>query len=522
MTSAVMDRSVERRQGGLVVQEQPTEYTTLIPRVAPPLARRTGDAYVMGAGLAAPALHKIDESRSPIWHGSWTWFAECGSHVVPSEGADGWRYCAVCWDGNARRVRALAFRDVADEGGGDAPGQEIDDVADHAGGSERQAGQARGRPGRPGHASTGQVGGPDVSPELMAVERTADRAAFVPDLIWVPVDGGYRAVSRVDDPDAWAAAVEADEPVVTQVDDGWTPATEIGRFASSSSSQPSIVEKMEDAVDARQGMRLLEIGTGTGWTSARWCDQLGDGGVVTVELDPTLASRARDSLDSAGYAPAVIVGNGADGYASGGPYDRVSATCAVDRVPYAWVEQTKPNGLIVTPFGLDFHNGWLLRLVVHEDGTAAGRFVEPLAFMRIRDQRRPDCPWGGGDGPGDPNRGISMMSSKDVFEVIGPAALAIGLRVPSCHMGRDEHQLHVTLHDPLSGSWARCQVKSKVGPQVITQYGPRRLWNEVEEARTWWVREGKPGLDRFGVTVSPEGQSMWLGDPSNKLRYMAA
>jgi hypothetical protein len=44
----------------------------------------------------------------------------------------------------------------------------------------------------------------------------------------------------------------------------------------------------------------------------------------------------------------------------------------------------------------------------------------------------------------------------------------------------------------------------------VEQYGPRRLWEEVAETHRWWVGAGRPVRERFGVTVTPTGQCVWL------------
>jgi protein-L-isoaspartate O-methyltransferase len=82
--------------------------------------------------------------------------------------------------------------------------------------------------------------------------------------------------------------------------------------------------------------RILEIGTGTGWTAAP---------------------------------------------------DRVIATCSVHTVPYAWVAQTRPGGVILTPWGSTFENSALLRLTVDQAGAAVGSVVDWATFMRLRAQR---------------------------------------------------------------------------------------------------------------------------------------
>jgi protein-L-isoaspartate O-methyltransferase len=345
---------------------------------------------------------------------------------------------------------------------------------------------------------------------------TVGRELFLPETIWMLVDGGYRAVSRQDAPAVWLAAASADEPVVTQVDDGATMPGQLGRRSSCSSSQPSLVSAMLDAASLAPGMRVLEIGTGTGWTAALLCERLGSDAVTTVEVDPALAERARAALDRAGDHPTVVTADGAAGHAERAPYDRVLATCAVGRVPFPWVEQTRPGGQILTPWGTGYHNGALARLTVDQGGAASGHFVPiTLAFMRLRAQRTAPCPWHG-DGPGIPDHSSTRLRSRQVYELIAaPGAFAVGLHMPDCHTMVDEDNLVVRLHDPDTGSWARCEVTPGASSHPVAQHGPRRLWDHAERAHTWWTEHGKPGLDRFGLTVTTDEQRVWLDHPTN-------
>lgn len=341
-----------------------------------------------------------------------------------------------------------------------------------------------------------------------------DRKGFVPPVIWVPTEKGYRAVERSADPVGWAAAVEADAPVVTQVDDGATPVGAVGISASSSSSQPSVVEAMLDAADLQPGQRVLEIGTGTGWTAAMLAQRLGSAGVVTIEVDSEVAEQARIALAAAALSPLVVVGDGGHGHPDRAPYDRVLATCAVADVPWAWVDQTAPGGMVITPWGTQFHNGMLARLVRTDGLRAHGRFRDiPLAFMRLRSQRRRRCPWTD-DMPGEAVESVCALRSEDVYEIIAPpCAFAIGLVLPDCHKIVDEERLVVELHDPESGSWARCTVTPGSRRHPVLESGPRSLWQEAVTARTWWVSSGRPDPSRFGLTVTPVGQEVWIDEP---------
>ncbi|MGH3670046.1 MAG: hypothetical protein ACRDSH_05350, partial [Pseudonocardiaceae bacterium] len=109
---------------------------------------------------------------------------------------------------------------------------------------------------------------------------------------------------------------------------------------------------------------------------------------VSIEVDPLVADAARRNLAGAGREPLVITGEGAHGYTPAAPYDRVISTCSVRTVPHAWVAQTRPGGVIVTPWGTTFENSALLRLIVNDNGDqTVGRIVDWATFMLHRTQR---------------------------------------------------------------------------------------------------------------------------------------
>ena len=85
----------------------------------------------------------------------------------------------------------------------------------------------------------------------------------------------------------------------------------------------------------------------------------------------------------------MVTADGAQGYPLRAPYDRVISTVAAPEVPHAWVAQTRPGGLVLTPWGTPYYPGGLLALTVHPDATATGRIVGPASFMELRAQRIP-------------------------------------------------------------------------------------------------------------------------------------
>lgn len=170
-----------------------------------------------------------------------------------------------------------------------------------------------------------------------------------------------------------------------------------------SASQPSLVLDMLASLDVQDRHRVLEIGTGTGYNAALLAARLGDHAVTTIEIDAMVAEQARANLATSGHTPTVITGDGAAGYPAGAPYDRIIATASVrpGEVPYTWVNQTRPGGIIVTPWGPDYHNGVMARLVVDENGRASGHLSSNLAFMRLHAQQGPVCQLDAGE-TGDP------------------------------------------------------------------------------------------------------------------------
>lgn len=359
------------------------------------------------------------------------------------------------------------------------------------------------------------------------------RAAFIPDTIWLDDDSGdgFVALSKQVDPHAWHAAVSANAPVITQVDFSEGPGNHTGRVPSSSSSQPSIVADMLATLDVHPGQSVLEIGTGTGWNAALLSYLVGEhGGVVTIEVDPDLAQAARQALTTAGFQPLVITGDGLNGYPPGGPYDRVISTAAIrEVVPPAWLDQLRPEGRVVTPWGTDWSNGVMLTVDLAGNGVARGAFSGDLAFMRIRSQRRSLYGWSpAADDIAHAQTKTTDCRGRDLDRMLNPdkGLFGIGARLASCCLIVNWHRhgkLHHTLEldDSATRSWAQLDANlNDPAPFTVRQLGPRKLWDEVEVAYDWWYEQGKPGLDRFGLSSLDGHHWIWLDQPEHVVRQL--
>lgn len=321
----------------------------------------------------------------------------------------------------------------------------------------------------------------------------------------------WEVVRRADMAEAeWLALVYQDETWVTQV--GGIAADEaaetvVSGAPTSSSTLPSLVVRMLEAAEISPGDRVLEIGTGTGYSTALMCHRLGDRLVTSIEYDPVVAARARSALAQAGYAPTLVVGDGLSCYQQDGEYDRLIATCAVRVIPMPWVWQVRDGGTITTPLW-----GWMgatvfAHLTLDEEGTAGGRFLDDrLEFMAARPHLPP--PLTSTMLP----RGEPRESGIDPNLLDDPTGLFVAqLSAPSAQrFGVGDQTI---LIDVATGSQAST-AKAAAGGWVVRQHGPLKLWDAVEEAVEVWQKAGAPDRSAFGLTVKQNGeQRVWLGTP---------
>jgi protein-L-isoaspartate(D-aspartate) O-methyltransferase len=377
------------------------------------------------------------------------------------------------------------------------------------------------------------LGSGALSPEWRAAFLAVPRHLFVPDLVWCEGEDGAgpHPLRRAEQPELWLEMVYRDEPVITQINDGVSLACPAGSAKStlmlqsvytSSTSMPSVVAEMLSALRAEPGMSVLEIGTGTGWNTALLAHRLGGEHVTTIEIDPHISAHAQTALVEAGYgAVSMLTGDGALGYPRRAPYDRVISTACVYQVPYPWIAQTRPGGLVLTPWGTEYYNGHLLALTVAGDGSATGRIVGKTAFMALRDQRIPWTPLSAivtEDSEGHAEEKLSRRHPRHYIADYD-ARTAIGVQVPRCiprytpPNDQDPDGI-LWLLDQWSHSWAAIHHQpDQPGPYRVRQYGPRRLFDEVSAAYRGWKAVGNPPAHTWRITITPEGQRAELTPP---------
>lgn len=338
------------------------------------------------------------------------------------------------------------------------------------------------------------------------------RHLFLPAFFHPLPDGRWQPVGA-DSPDYWET-VYSDTTLTTQLNGSIGPEPGTGPLvgeATSSSTQPSLMALMLDALRLDGGERVLEIGTGTGYNAALLAHRLGADKVTSVEVDPVVSAAARDRLSLAGHRPTVVVGDGRQGWETGAPYDRLIATVSVPDVPLVWLSQVRDGGVIVVSLWRDLGGGPLVRLDVN-DGTAQGFFLpEAGGFMPVRSVTKAGQALSIAARQTGESRAAAMSGEALNDPEIG---LWLALRVPGVSwLGftpeGSGYQIWLFASD---GSWSMLDTTTG----KVEQFGPRRLWDEIEHVFSQWAAAGRPTRDRLGLTVTPTGEHrFWLDEPGN-------
>ena len=142
-------------------------------------------------------------------------------------------------------------------------------------------------------------------------------------------------------------------------------------------SQPYIVAYMTERIQVKEGDKVLEIGTGSGYQAAVLAE-LG-AAVYSIEIVPPLADHARTVLAAEGYDTVrVLTGDGYKGWPDHAPFDAVIVTCAPEDVPQALVDQLKDGGRMILPVGVGFQRLVILR---KENGKVRQTDDLPVRFV---------------------------------------------------------------------------------------------------------------------------------------------
>ena len=343
-----------------------------------------------------------------------------------------------------------------------------------------------------------------------AAVEAVPREAFLTGRVYRPVRSGptwWQPVTQEQvGQDGWLDLAYQDVTWVTQLDGTDTPGPEPG-IPTSSSTMPGLVVRMLEDLDVRDGDRVLEIGTGTGYSTALLAHRLGADLVTSVEVDPGVAGRAAAALQATGYAPHLVTGDGLAGYPERAPYDRIIASCSVRYIPWEWLAQAAPGARIVATLCGWMSGSGLASLTVAGDGTAYGRFLPGMvSFMSARAHAAPFDPVLP-KADGDVRAARYGADLLDDWTGAFLAQLAAP-DVSSARVSYDGARFKTLLTERATGSYA--WLDGDDDGWTVIQQGPTRIWDQVEETLATWDDAGRPAQEQLAIQITPDAQTVVL------------
>jgi protein-L-isoaspartate(D-aspartate) O-methyltransferase len=307
----------------------------------------------------------------------------------------------------------------------------------------------------------------------------------------------------------------------------------------SSSSEPAIMARMLELLDLAPGMRVLEIGAGTGYNAALLKCLVGDRGrVITIDVDPETATGARAGLRRARYAARVVSGDGWQGWKKAAPYDRIIVTASHTEVSKRWFDQIRPLGILVMPLRLHEDLFWpQVVLALRREGSGfTGVRAITGGFMGMRSSPDDPSPLEGFDGQTlgswermKESRGLVRVSGSGLgtlsaaarrrllAEMLSdPGRMKLGIDAPRhalelfLTMAAGPREVVSVRLPRMKGS--RVAVLSRDPPgcallrggsrvREVDVYGSMAAFDLLRSLAGAWVALGRPGLRRLKVGV---------------------
>jgi protein-L-isoaspartate O-methyltransferase len=275
---------------------------------------------------------------------------------------------------------------------------------------------------------------------------------------------------------------------------------------------------MLDALNIEPAMRILEIGTGTGYNAALLTALTGDPHLVTsIDIDALAIEQAQKALkDVVGEGITVVQGDGSQGYRENAPYDRIIVTASTTTVPWAWVEQLASNGLLVCVLQPHYAMlGGILR-VEKQGESLRGRVLNTASFMALR-------------GTTYPKRKIQISFSAPVIESFHfePAFFHPQLLREDVHFAFFLYSLLPDLY-----VFQRRQENMMVFYQEATPQGylvfrssvvelrgepscARKLWSRLVRLYSFWLHCGEPKITQYHFSMeASSNQALSLTTPN--------
>jgi protein-L-isoaspartate(D-aspartate) O-methyltransferase len=364
-------------------------------------------------------------------------------------------------------------------------------------------------PEQPGYADEAEI--------RVTVERYVDQLKAAGAIGSAAVERAFRAVERhrlletfyQRDADGWKtlehdpghprrdhlALIYADTALATRRIDG---------LPASSTSQASLVARMLELLDLSQGMKILEVGAGTGYNAALLAEIVGGQRlVVTVDVLEDVVDQTRRLLAAAGYPQIqVLLRDGFEGVPEEAPFDRIVATVGCSDLSPHWAEQLADDGAMLVP--LQDASGHPLALLRMDGGVLHGRLVERTGFIPVRGPLHIEDLWTRGVLVADPAEVVLEADHEPRFTARQPDE--------PMQLTDDETDFlfFLGLHDRRA-CWAPLGPTLSDGPDGWASLAPDgiRWWKDASLARELdrhyreWDTRGRPALEDYHISFVP-------------------
>ena len=280
-----------------------------------------------------------------------------------------------------------------------------------------------------------------------------------------------------------------------------------GGMPTSSTSQASLVAKMLELLELSEGLKILEVGAGTGYNAALLAEMVGDQHlVVTMDVLEDVVEQTRRLLAGAGYPQIqVLLRDGFEGAAEQAPFDRIVATAGCSDLSPHWAEQLAADGAMLVP--LRHASGHPLVLARKDGGGLRGRMVLRTGFIPVRGPLHIEDQWA---------LGVRVTDrAKTVHEPDrGPRFAA---RRPDEPMGLTDDEtdflFFLGLHDRRAchapqgpGLSAGPDGWAALAPDGIRWWKDASLARELDRRYRQWDARGRPALEDYQISFRPIDQ----------------
>jgi len=154
-------------------------------------------------------------------------------------------------------------------------------------------------------------------------------------------------------------------------------------------SQPSVLAYMLEYLELKEDLKVLEIGTGSGFSTALISYLIGKNGkVISIEIDEYAYKYANEKLKKLVKENIIpdnielVLGDGSLGYPKEAPYDRIIAHAGCYKIPNPWLWQLKEDGIIIAPIGPSWNQK--LTKIIKRKGKLEKQELLDVIFVPLR------------------------------------------------------------------------------------------------------------------------------------------